>query len=271
MEATNPQWGFKVMLMGDTGSGKTYSIKTLVDSGLEVFILFTENGMSTLRDTDPQKVHWHYVKPAPFDLQAAMGMARNISIMQFQQITALVDTNKAKYGQLVDVLACMANFKCDRTGMTYGAVDSWDTNRVFVIDSLSGLSLMALQLVIGGKPGTHEGEWGIAMGQVEKLVNGLCLAMPTNFVLNAHLEREGSALTGEVRLMGSTLGKKLAPKLPRYFDEVIVAYREADKFFWSTMYPNADCKSRILGIKHQLPPSYVPLIKALAMPTPAAK
>jgi hypothetical protein len=266
-EPTSPasnDWGFKCLLLGDTGTGKTYSIRTLAEAGLEVFVLFTENGMLTLRDTDPNKVHWHYIKPAPFDINAMKTVASNISKAQFQQITAMVDVNKSKYGQLVDVLSAMASPVCDRTGKKFPPMDTWGLDKVVVIDSLSGLSLMALQLVIGGKPGTHEGEWGIAMGQIERLLNGICLAVPTNFVLMSHIEREPNAIDGGLRLMASTLGKKLAPKLPRFFDEVIVAYRDVDKFLWSTAYPNAETKSRVLGMgKPALPPTFVPLVKAI--------
>jgi predicted ATPase len=38
------------MLLGASGSGKTYSIRTLLDAGLEVFVLFTEPGMEVLAD-----------------------------------------------------------------------------------------------------------------------------------------------------------------------------------------------------------------------------
>ena len=56
--------GTNTLLMGAPGTGKTHSIRTLVDAGLEVFVLFTEPGMEVLGDTDPDKVHWHYVPPA---------------------------------------------------------------------------------------------------------------------------------------------------------------------------------------------------------------
>lgn len=268
------QWGFKVMLLGDTGGGKSYSIITLAKAGLEVFILYTENGMAAInkalseipageREILSSRIHWHYIKPAPFDITASKTMLDTMSKMQSAQMSSLLDSNKAKYNQLVEVYACMANFYCQRSKKYYGMVDSWGTDRVFVIDSLSGLSLMALYLIIGGKPGTHEGEWGMAMGQVEKLINAMCLAVPTNFVLLSHLEREPSPLDGAMKLSASTLGKKLAPKLPRYFDEVAVAFREGTTWWWSTNYANADTKSRTLGFKDKMPPSFVPLVETL--------
>jgi hypothetical protein len=41
--------------MGASGTGKTHSIRTLVDAGLEVFVLFTEPGMEVLADVPADK------------------------------------------------------------------------------------------------------------------------------------------------------------------------------------------------------------------------
>ena len=56
--------GVNVMLCGTTGTGKTHALRTLVDAGLEVFVLFTEPGMEVLADIPPEKLHWHYIAPA---------------------------------------------------------------------------------------------------------------------------------------------------------------------------------------------------------------
>ena len=40
--------GVNVLLMGPSGTGKTYSIGTLVDMGVEVFYLALESGMESL-------------------------------------------------------------------------------------------------------------------------------------------------------------------------------------------------------------------------------
>jgi len=56
---------------GDAGAGKTWSLATLIEAGLEVFVLTTEpNGMDSLLDAVAtkklplSKLHWHAVSPA---------------------------------------------------------------------------------------------------------------------------------------------------------------------------------------------------------------
>jgi hypothetical protein len=78
----------------------------------------------------------------------------------------------------------------------------------------------------------------------------------------AHLEREQDEVTGGVQLMASTLGKKLAPRLPRFFSDVVHCRRDGTNFFWSTASNNVDLKARNLPISDKLPASFVPLLKA---------
>lgn len=253
--------GAKVLLIGGTGAGKTHSLRTLVQSGLEVFILFSENGMASLRDTDPEKVHWHYVAPAPSDLNALITMSKHMNLMTQQQLANLTDPNKAKHQQFVEMLQCMANFKCDRTGKTYGSVDSWGPDKVFVMDSLSGVALASLGLVSGDKPLRSMAEWGMGMGRVEAMVQHLCFSLRCHVVVTAHIEREADETTGGSFIMASVPGKKLAPKIPRFFDDVLYCYRKDRNWMWTTNNPQvADLKSRHLGIFDTLPQDFAPLI-----------
>jgi hypothetical protein len=75
------------------------------------------------------------------------------------------------------------------------------------------------------------------------------------------LERETDEVTGGISLMASTLGRKLAPRLPRFFSDVIHAKREGEKFSWSTATFNVDLKARNVPISETIPPSFVPLIE----------
>jgi hypothetical protein len=62
------------------------------------------------------------------------------------------------------------------------------------------------------------------------------------------VERETDAILGGVKLMVSTLGKALAPKLPPMFSDVILTVREGSKFTWDTGSAMADVKTRNLPI-----------------------
>lgn len=254
--------GVKEMLCGATGSGKTHAIRTLVEAGLEVFVLFTEPGMEVLADVPSDKLHWHYIPPASPDFADMITSAEKINTMSFEMLTKLPDINKKKYHEFVDVLVCLSNFTDDRTGQTYGAVDDWDSSRVLVLDSLTGLSLMAMNLVTGSKPVKSLADWGVAIDNLERLLVKLCVDTKCHFVLISHLERETDEITGGTSLMASTLGRKLAPKLPRYFSDVIHVVRRADKFLWSTVTTNVDLKARNIKLADNLAPSFVPIIEA---------
>ena len=254
--------GTNTMLCGATGTGKTHCIRTLVDAGLEVFVLFTEPGMEVLSDIPPEKLHWKYIAPATPDFADMISSATKINTMSFEALTKLPDINKRKYTEFIDVLTALSNFTDERTGKSYGAVDEWDQSRVLVLDSLSGLSIMAMNLVAGSKPVKSMADWGVAIDNLERLLTKLCVDTQCHFVLTAHLEREIDEVTGGTSLMASTLGRKLAPKLPRFFSDVIHVKRNADKFVWSTASSNVDLKARNLPIADNLEPSFASLIKA---------
>lgn len=254
--------GVNTLLVGATGTGKTHCIRTLVDAGLEVFVLFTEPGMEVLADIPSTKLHWHYIAPATPDWAAMLDSANKINKMNLKSLSELSDINKSKYTEFLDVLTCLSNFKCDRTGQEYGAVDSWDGTRALVVDSLSGLNIMAMNLVTGSKPVKSMADWGIAIENLERLITKLCVATQCHFVLIAHLERETDETTGGTTLMASTLGRKLAPKLPRFFSDVIHVKRDGNKFVWSTASINVDLKARNLPLADNLEPSFKLIIES---------
>lgn len=253
--------GVKEMLMGATGVGKTHVIRTLLDAGLEVFVLFTEPGMEVLADTPSDRLHWHYIPPSSPDFADLLDSAKKINTMNIKMLADMTDINKRKYTEFVDLLVALSDFPCDRTGKKYGAVDSWGNNKALVVDSMSGLAIMAMNLVVGSKPMKSMADWGIAIDNLERLVTKLCVDTRCHFVLTAHLERETDEVTGGTTLMASTLGRKLAPKLPRFFSDVIHVKREGTTWTWSTATSNVDLKARNLALADKLPPTFVPVIE----------
>jgi hypothetical protein len=105
-------------------------------------------------------------------------------------------------------------------------------------------------------------DWGIAIDNLERLITKLVVDTRCFFVLTAHLERETDEVTGGTQLMASTLGRKLAPKIPRWFDDVIHCRREGDKFIWSTDTMNVDLKARNLPLSGLLSPSFQQIVQA---------
>jgi len=255
--------GVNVLLMGPSGTGKTHSIGTLVDLGIEVFYLALESGMESLLGywTDrglevPSNLHWHKLSAPTATFSDMIQNAKNINMLNLDALAKMTDPNKSKHNQFIALLEALNNFPDDRTGEKYGPVNTWDQSRVLVADGATGISQCAMALVVGGKAVRNQSDWGIAQDQVEKLVRMLCDNCACHFVLLAHVERETDAVLGGVKLMISTLGKALAPKFPAMFSDVILTERSGDKWTWNTASAMADVKTRNLPIKSDNSPDF---------------
>lgn len=260
--------GFNVLLMGPSGTGKTHSIGTLVDAGVDVFYLAIESGMESLlgywRDRGleiPANLHWHKLGAATASLAEMITNAKNINTLNLDALAKMVDPSKSKHNQFVKLLEALNNFPDDRTGELFGPVNEWDQTRCLVIDGATGISAAAMSLVIGGKAVRNQSDWGIAQDQIVKIVRMLCDNCPCHFILQAHVERETDAVLGGIKLMVSTLGKALAPQFPAMFSDVILTVRNGDKWCWDTASMMADVKTRNLPIKSDNPPTFKPILE----------
>lgn len=269
--------GVNVCLMGPAGSGKTHSIGTLVDSGIEVFYISLENGLESLLGyfSDrgkpiPSNLHWHQFQTQVEGFSAMLDSAKKINQLSLDSLAKMADPNKSKYNQFVRLLETLSNFPDDRTGEKFGAVDSWGPDRALVVDGLTGIGNIAMSLVIGGKPVRNQSDWGIAQGQVEALLRQFCDGCRCHFILLAHVEREVDPVLGGTKIMVSSLGKALAPKLPSMFSDVILAARSGTTWTWDTNSALADVKTRNLPMKADNAPSFLPIIAKWEARTKAA-
>lgn len=264
------------LILGDIGSGKTDVLTTYIEAGLELFVLVTEPGGSESlmdachrRKLSIDKLHWATVLPAVGNWSAMSDMVKTIGALGYEDIQKI----KSGVGKdetrkpAMKILETVQNFKCERTGQSYGDITQWKDDRAFAFDSLSGLSYMSMALTIGYKPAAHQGEWGVAMNFVEQLILKLTSDRQCHFAMTAHIEKELSELSGAQQIMASTLGRKLAPKIPRFFSEVVYAKRTLDvqnrpTFTWSNVDAQAALKNRALAIGTALTPSFVPIVEA---------
>ena len=260
--------GVNVLLMGPSGTGKTHSIGTLVETGVEVFYLGLEAGLESLLGyfTDagkeiPSNLHWHQLDAPKASFTELLDSARKINTMALDSLAKMSDPNRSKHNQFLTLLEALNDFPDDRTKGNFGCVDTWTPSRALVIDGMAGLARAAMSLVIGGKPVRNVSDWGIAQDQVEKLVRMWTDNCRCHFILIAHVERETDAVLGGVKIMVSTLGKALAPKLPAMFSDVILTVREGSRFTWDTGSALADVKTRNLPISQSLPPDFGAIIE----------
>jgi hypothetical protein len=263
--------GFNCLLMGPAGTGKTHAIGTLVEAGVEVFYLGLEPGLESLLGyfTDrgkpiPENLHWHNLEAPRASFADFLDSATKVNTMALDSLAKMSDPNRGKHNQFLKLIESLNNFPDDRTGKAFGCVDSWTPSRALVIDGMAGLARAAMSLVVGGKPVKSQADWGIAQDQVEKIVRMLTDNCRCHFILIAHVEREVDAVLGGVKLMVSTLGKALAPKLPPMFSDVILTVREGSKFTWDTGSAMADVKTRNLAIAQGLPADFRAIVQKWA-------
>lgn len=259
--------GVKVLLEGPTGTGKTHSLGTLVDTGLEVFYLGIDSGRESLmgyyRDKGkpiPANLHWHDMETADWSFQSMIAAATNTTNMTYASLSNVIDPYKSQYNQFIQLLTTLTDFPDDLTGKKWGPVDKWGLDKVFVIDALVGVNTCVMSAVVGTKPVISPGEWGVGMQHVEKFVKKL-VSMRCHFILISHVEREIDEVEGGTKITVGTLGKKLAPKLPPMFGDVVLAQRAGAKWHWSTANTQADLKTRNLPVAEGIVPDFGQIIR----------
>lgn len=257
-----------VLLLGPPGTGKTHSLVTIMEFGTELFYICTEpNGLETLIDAMRKKgipadmLHYKIIEPSRPGFHTLQAMASKITEMGFDSLSKLGPTERSN-AQFITLVNTLSNFSDERTGKAFGPVNKFPSHVALALDSLSGVNLMAMDLTIGDKVTAHVGEWGIAMNMIDKLILSLTSNLQCLFVLTAHIEPERDEVTGGTKLMSSTLGKKLAPKIPRFFSEVVLTHTEGDSYYWSTSHPQIDLKHRALQRYNKLLPTFKPILEA---------
>jgi len=226
-----------VLLMGPINTGKTDSIATLLEAGLEVFVIVAEaNGLDSLLDSckrrklSTEHLHWRYIPPATPNLDAIELMAKRISDLSFADLSNLKQgIGKEDTRQFMELLSAFKNFVDDKDGTPYGSVFSFDDSKALVIDSMTGINMMAMDLTIGMKPTASEGEWGVAMNLQLKTIQLLTSSLKCFFVLTAHIGKEPAETDGGT---------------------VIKDFR------WSSFSPNVDLKARAFPISDDIRPSF---------------
>ena len=258
-----------VLLMGGPGSGKSYSLASVVKAGLDLFVIGTDPGFeesifeaARAQGLDRTKIHTKYIAPVKTSFAKLMDNAKQINQLSYEALTKLSGNfNKHEHQQWWQLLLTLSDFKDDQ-GKEWGPVDNWKFDRALAIDGLSGMNIMAKDFCVGAKPAPHQGEWGMAMDQEERVLLKLCSDVMCLFILTAHIEREVDEVSGGSRNTVGAIGRKLAPKIPRFFSEVVHTKREGSTFFWSTTTEMYDLKRRSLPLSDKIPPDFGPIIEA---------
>lgn len=265
--------GAKVLLEGPTGTGKNYALGTLIEwcaaqtPPMDVCALFAERGLETTigyfadkNKAVPANFYWRDLITKPVTLQAQKDGAVNIGKLTYESITKLSDGSRHMNNPWEQLLLACMDFIDDRTGKHLGAVDSWTSDKVFIVDSLSELSNACMKMVIGSKPTAMPGEYGLAQNNLMNWLRLCTQGCRCHFVLTAHVSREKDEFTGGIKLMTRAIGGAISGDIPPLFSEVILTVREGAAWFWDTANANVDLKSRYLPVASKLTPDFKPIM-----------
>ena len=206
----------KVLILGESGSGKSGSLASLASAGYNLRIVDLERGLDILVNVLKD---W---KANGYDKDS-------LSRIDF---IPLVD-GRSKDGKLSPVNADawqktqQAFFHWKSGESDFGPVTTWGEKDVFVLDTLGRLSRAALTFVmylnnaLGQQPDGKK--FGAAQGLVDNFLQLLWdPAVSCNIVVLAHVNYQENDV-GVQRGFPDTIGKALNPMVGRYFNSVLLA------------------------------------------------
>jgi hypothetical protein len=249
---------FKTLLYGDTGTGKTCCIATLLLAGQKVRFLAAESNARTgiLAGLDIWKV--------PQDLRQNLAIMipnrpkRGFSKLLKNEEASLVkplevqmksiDPEKKDYTRYLSVLKGTVDF-VGEDKQSYGDVSTWEDDTTFVIDGMTIICEAIMQSILGGKLATTQPEWGVAQGKLKDFIRMLTEDTTCNLVMMAHPTKEIDPILGTQRIYPSNIGQALNPLIPTAFSDVIWTERNGKKFTWCTDHRLAVTRTSHLPIE----------------------
>lgn len=218
----------KMLIMGDTGSGKTGALASLANDGYKLHILDLDNGLDILSTTVKKE---------------------NLENVEFETIT---EKRKLIGGKMLPASGLPQVFAKSLKTLTDWSNKYTSLQDIIVIDSLTFLSDAALEHVQGGAG--HLGknpeiqEWGMAMQLIEDILQLLFSTdVQCNVIINSHIKYLQDEGTGMIKAQINTLGSKLPPKVGRYFNHMIWAGMVGSKRVFKTK------ASAVMGLKSPNP------------------
>ena len=203
----------KLLLIGDSKSGKTGSLVSLVAAGYKLRILDFDNLLDILkfmiRESCPDKINNVEFRTLRDKLKAgAMG--------------SIIDGQPKAW---IAAVKMMDRWKYDDTDL--GVPAEWGADCILVTDSLSRLCDAAYDfhesIIPKGKSGDYDGRavYGNAQDDVERM---LAMLTSDNFKTNVIVIAHGTYIDlpdGTTKIFPQGVGQKLSPKIPQYFPNYV--------------------------------------------------
>ncbi len=202
----------KMMVIGDSGTGKTGALESLVRAGYKLKIIDFDNGLD-------------YLQQALSDVPELLD---NIQYATFSNHFKTVNGRVIPKGTpkaWASSLKLLESGKIDDED--WGKPEEWDESTFLVLDSLTMASKAAMLQVLQVNGRLFEPaqikDWGQAQGLVEGLIMWVCSEdIKCNVLILSHInfiEMQNGVMKG----YPSSVGKALSTTLPRHFNTILNA------------------------------------------------
>ncbi len=216
----------KCLLIGDSGSGKTGALASLVCDGYRLRILDMDNGLETLKT--------YVEKNCPANLNNVEYRTLRDKYKSTAAGPIIAGTPKA----FIDALGMLDKWKyTDAEGLAVdlGLPADWGPECILVIDSLTFLSDAAWDwrepLTPRGSSGQYDKRavYGDAQDAIEKVLALLTgETFRTNVIVISHIRYVDNP-DGTKKGYPTAVGAALSPTIPRYFNSVALCTNVAGK------------------------------------------
>ena len=203
----------KLLFIGDSGSGKTGALASLVKAGYELRILDFDSGLDILVNL----------------LRAEPNASELLARVEYETLTDKFKS-RPNGGVILDgipkayssALKLLTNW--NTPSANFGNIETWDENVVLVIDSLTFMCMAAFRWVDAVYHFKDPRQtYGEAQTQIEDVLGMLYSdRIKCNVIVNSHItfiDVDGGFTKG----YPSSIGKALSPRIPRFFNSVIEA------------------------------------------------
>lgn len=197
----------KILYLGDSGTGKTGSLVSLVSAGYKLHVLDFDNGLDVLKEF------------------AKRDCPDKLANVDYETVR---DQYKAgPTGPMVAGVpkALVNSLKLLNKWSDESVPAEWGPDHILVVDSLTGLGKAAFEWAKGMNPGAKEPRQWYHQAQqaVDNVLSMLTSeAFHANVIIIAHVQFVEQS-DGSVRGYANTIGKALGPMVPTYFNTMVLA------------------------------------------------
>jgi hypothetical protein len=198
----------KLLFVGNSGAGKTGALTSLVQAGYKLRVIDLDNGLDALI---------HHVSAAdPKLLDQIEFVSYRDPIKMTPQGPKVAGSPKA----YIDTLSALEKWPEDGSNPA-----EWGEDTILVLDSLTNAGRAAFMWARAANPTSRDPrQWyKAAQDIVEDLIANLTSdAFKTNVIVISHVDIYESS-DGRTKGFVSSIGKALGPKLPRFFNTMVLS------------------------------------------------